>query len=112
MRARRNGVDLYVVTDSEIQHKVSRSFSAGPASLLGSYYFLRNGLRFNLAFTPRYLPRFALMHLIRPTLSDLVRWNARSGLMFRWIGALAAVTGRKGRAPNVVQLLAERQKRD
>jgi len=109
MRARRAGVDLYVATEGAIRHKVSRSFSSRSALLLGNYYFMRNGLRFDYAFNRKHLAAFAIQHLIRPTLSDFARWHVRPGLGLRWLGALAALTGRTGPAPDVVRRLAVRQ---
>jgi GT2 family glycosyltransferase len=109
LRAQSLGVDLQVATACTIRHKVSRSFATEPSSLLGSYYYLRNGLRFGYAYAPRHLPRFLVRYLLRPTVSDIARLNLRRGLGFRWLGALAFVTGRTGQAPQLVARLAERR---
>jgi GT2 family glycosyltransferase len=107
LRARELGVDLLVHTESSIRHKVSRSFAAGPSSLLGSFYFMRNGLSFTYGHARVHLPRFMLQHLIRPTASDVLRLSLRPGLGFRWLGALAFLTGRTGRAPDWIACLAQ-----
>jgi GT2 family glycosyltransferase len=106
-RARSLGVELLVSTKSTILHKVSRSFASGPASVLGGFYFIRNGLRFNWAYRRRYFLGFLWHHLLRPTLAETrhLRWNP--GLLFRWLGAMAFVSGQKGRAPGLVRRLAE-----
>ena len=107
MRAVRCGVSLYVVTGSTIQHHVSRSFGQGPVSLLGSYYFVRNGLRFEARYFSRQLSRFAFQWLIRPA-PALVRDRRLGELAFRWFGALAFASRLNGRAPWVLERLAER----
>jgi GT2 family glycosyltransferase len=110
-RARRLGVSLGVVTGSTLHHKVSRSLSSGPSSLLASYYFVRNGLRFDFAHSRRDLPRFAVDHLLRPTASDLVRLRPRPDLGFRWLGAAGFLIGRGGHPSRPVRQLAARRAR-
>lgn len=107
MRAVGSGVSLYVVTGSTIQHHVSKSLRHGPASLLASYYFVRNGLRFEARYFTRQLPRFAYQWLIRPS-PRLARDRKLAELAFRWLGALALAlaTGLSGRAPRAVERLA------
>jgi GT2 family glycosyltransferase len=107
-RARRLHVELLVATQSTILHKVSHSFASGPASVLGGFYFMRNGLRFDWAYRRRYLLHFLWHHLLRPTLAEVrhLRWTPE--LVFRWLGALAFVSGQEGRAPTLVTRLAER----
>jgi GT2 family glycosyltransferase len=110
MRALRHGVSLYVVPTSMVQHRVSSSFKDASASLLGSYYFARNGLRFEARYFATRLPRFTFQWLIRP-IPALAR-NRRVGeLAFRWLGALAFATRRSGRAPRIVERLASRTTR-
>lgn len=71
LRARANGVDLLVVEESKLRHKVSRSFT-GTARGLGSYYYLRNALLFNKLADPR--PRSArVAWLLRKTVPRMVR---------------------------------------
>jgi GT2 family glycosyltransferase len=108
LRARRQGIELGVVTDSVIHHKVSASFSAGPTSLLGSFYFARNGLRLEKTHCPRYLPRFVMQWLVRATLSAFLHRRARREILFRWLGAFAFVGAVKGRAPRIVERIAGR----
>lgn len=107
MRAIRDGVALYVVTGSTIQHRVSSSLGRGPMSLLGSYYFVRNGLRFETRYSSRHLPRFIVQWLMRPA-PALLRSGRGRELAFRWAGALAFAAGRSGRAPRVLTQLAAR----
>ena len=95
MQALRNGVALFVVTDSRIRHRVSSSFEAGPASLLGVFYFVRNGLRFERRYFPRDLPRFAYQWVVRAT-PTLARAGRFDELAFRWLGAAAFAVGQKG----------------
>jgi len=107
MRAVRHGVALYVVTASTIRHRVSSSFGRGPASPLGGYYFVRNGLRFEARYFARYLPRFVVQWLVRPV-PALLRSGRGRELAFRWFGALAFAAGLRGRAPRVLERLAAR----
>jgi len=110
LRASAEGVRLYVVTASTILHHVSASLGHGPSSLLSSYYFVRNGLRFEIRHSARYLPRFAVQWLVRPApalLQDGRGWE----LAFRWAGAAAFATGRAGRAPAFLERLAARRTR-
>ena len=107
MRAVQYGVSLYVVTASTILHRVSSSFARGPSSLLASYYFVRNGLRFEFHHFARHLPRFVVRWLIRP-IPALIRTGCGRELAFRWLGALAFVARQGGRAPRAVERLAAR----
>jgi GT2 family glycosyltransferase len=108
-RARREGVELLVATQSTILHKVSRSFTSGPASLLGSFYFIRNGLRFDWAYRRQYLLQFMWHHLLRPTLAEVRRLRWKQELVFGWLGAVAFASGQEGRAPELVMRFAERR---
>jgi GT2 family glycosyltransferase len=111
LRARSRGVELLVATGSTLAHAVSSSFAAGPPSRLGSFYGIRNGLRFEARHAPRKLPRFVLRELVRPTASRLARGRWEPGLGYRWLGLLAFLGGQGGQAPRVVRRLAERQTR-
>jgi GT2 family glycosyltransferase len=106
LRARRCGVKLYVATESVIRHKVSRSFESGPSSVLGNFYFVRNGLIFQARYARRYLPAFILRWLVRPSVAAVLRRQSGRGLGFRWLGALAFIARARGRAPTVVERLA------
>lgn len=106
LRARGRGVKLYVTSRSTIEHKVSRSFASGPSSLLGEFYYLRNGLTFELAYARRHIPAFLLRWLIRPTLSSVARRRRGRGTLFRWLGVAAFVARQRGRAPAMVERLA------
>jgi GT2 family glycosyltransferase len=108
LRARKQGIDLLVVTESVVFHKVSASLASGPTSLLGSFYFARNGLRLDSAYFRRYVPRFIMQWLMRPTLSAIAHRRDRRDVLFRWLGALAFVCQIKGRAPRIVERLAAR----
>ena len=108
LRARRHGVRLGLATQSVIKHKVSRSFEAGPQSLLGAFYFVRNGLIFEAEYARKYLLAFALRSLIRPSASALVRRRSVREIVFRWLGALAFIGRVKGRAPRLIERLAGR----
>ena len=110
VRATARGVELFVATDATIRHKVSRSFTSGPSSLLGDYYFIRNGLRFERLHARRFLATFVMRWLLRPTFSDGVRGRCLNRLVFRWLGALAFVAGQTGRAPQRVERLAYRKR--
>lgn len=111
MRARRLGVRLVVATDVHLRHKVSRSFRAPATSLLGSYYFARNGMRFSLRHFPRRTPRFIKEWLLRPTLRALLRRPGATPILFTWLGAFATVNPRQRRAPRTVEAIAERRSR-
>jgi GT2 family glycosyltransferase len=108
MRATSAGVQLLVVPESRIRHKVSRSFT-GSANALGSYYFARNGLI------------FAWRHLgVGPTLAFLrdqvLRRSAREAMRrrefgpgaMRMLGVLAVVMGRRGPAGPIANRAARR----
>ena len=107
MRAAASGTALYVASESRIRHHVSRSFQAPPVSLLGAFYFVRNGLRFESRYFARHLMRFVYRWVVRPTPS-LVRSRRGSEAGFRWLGLCAFMVGQRGRAPVVVEQLARR----
>jgi GT2 family glycosyltransferase len=108
LRARRYGARLCVATQSVIKHKVSRSFGPGAPSLLGNFYFVRNGLTFDAKYARKYLPAFTLRWLIRPSASVLLRRLPVRNIVFRWLGALAFIARVKGRAPISIERLAGR----
>jgi GT2 family glycosyltransferase len=107
LRARHNDVNLYVVTDSIIRHKISRSHALGRVSLLSNFYFVRNGLAFETRYFKRHIPRFVGQWLVRPSITALARRMGRRAIAFRWLGALAFAVRLRGRAPQVVERLAE-----
>jgi hypothetical protein len=106
VRASVHGVRLEVVAASRILHRVSRSFE-GDASLLVSYYFVRNGMRFQWRYFRKHLPRFAVRWLLTPAPS-LLRAGRQEELLFRFLGALAFCTGRSGGAGPMTTRLALR----
>lgn len=108
VRAREGGVRLCVAADGLIMHKVSRSFAAGPSSLLGSFYFARNGLIFQTRHAKRFMLRFVIQWLVRPSASSLIRRAGRREVAFRWLGGFAFVLRLHGRAPRLVERLAAR----
>jgi GT2 family glycosyltransferase len=108
-RARRHRVELLVATQSIILHKVSRSFDSGPASFLGGFYFMRNGLRFDWSFQRRDIVQFLWDQLLRPTLAEARHMRWKPELAFHWLGALAFAIGQEGCAPDLVTRLAERR---
>lgn len=108
LRAVAAGVGLYVATDSVIMHKVSRTFSQGlPLSVLGGFYFVRNGLTFVSRHFRADLARFAFIWLVRPA-PGLLRKGRWRELGFRWMGAAAFALRLRGRAPRVLERLAAR----
>jgi GT2 family glycosyltransferase len=108
-RARRHRVELLVLTQNTILHKVSRTLGSGQASALGGFYFIRNGLRFDWTFRRRYILQFLGQHLLRPTLSDVRHMRWKPDLVFHWLGAIAFAIGQDGRAPDLVMRLAVRR---
>jgi GT2 family glycosyltransferase len=105
-RAVADGVELLVVPASRIQHKVSRSFT-GTAGRLGGYYFARNGLIFAWRHLGRRsAARFFLRQVVRPATRQLLDPARRADGALSWLGALAAVTGRRGPAGGVVLAVA------
>jgi GT2 family glycosyltransferase len=106
VRARRQGVGLRVARESVIMHKVSRSLGSGPSSLLGDFYFVRNGLRFVATYSPRDLPAFVIRWLVRPSLSGLLHRRELHRLGFRWLGFVAFACRANGGAPKLVERLA------
>lgn len=96
-RARAAGVDLLVVQEGVIRHKVSRSFAHGPARLLGRYFFVRNGLRYHAIHAPAHLVRFLLTWVVKPTLRS---GGAPGSRRFAALGVFDAVRGRYGNAPS------------
>jgi GT2 family glycosyltransferase len=98
-RAAAAGVHLAVSTEATILHKVSRSFQSGPTSVLGSFYFVRNGLNFNWTYRRRHAPQFLLEHLLAPTARAIVARRLNDDLRFRWIGTAAWLLRQHGAAP-------------
>jgi GT2 family glycosyltransferase len=104
LRARRAGVDLLVASDSVILHRVSRSFAGRAGELTGSYFFVRNGLRFSAAHCARWIPVFLWRFLIAPAPRTLRAnpWLAA----FQWFGALGFLLRQRGAAPPRLRRLA------
>ncbi|WP_375493130.1 glycosyltransferase family 2 protein [uncultured Jatrophihabitans sp.] len=107
-RAADAGVDLIVAPRSRIRHKVSRSFT-GEASVLGTYYFARNGA----VFAARHLgvrgtARFVVRRVLRSTLGELRDPARRPFALMAYLGLLAALTRRRGPAGRVATALARR----
>jgi GT2 family glycosyltransferase len=110
VRATRAGVRMWIVHDSRVFHRVSRSIGTGPASLLADFYFLRNGLRFQARYFRRECVRFVWAWLLRPA-PRMWRHGLRRPLFFRLLGLGAFGLGQAGRAPKWVERLAERLNR-
>jgi GT2 family glycosyltransferase len=108
LRARAQGVKLYVATRSLIRHKVSRSHVSAPVSLLSSFYFIRNGLMFETRYAKHHRARFVFEWLVRPSLQALRRRASWPDVAFRWLGAVAFMIRISGRAPRAVERLAGR----
>lgn len=101
VRARAAGVQLEVVRDTVIEHKVSQSF-VGAMSALGGYYYLRNALLFQQAVGPRNRRarvRWVVMRVGRPLVGGLLRGRQdRLGLLMQAYAIRDHVRGRYGRA--------------
>jgi GT2 family glycosyltransferase len=107
-RAAALDVELAVVLDSLIRHKVSRSFT-GTAKGLGIYYFSRNGLVFaHRHLGGRATRQFLVRQVLRPSARSLLTPGQRSGALLAWLGALAAVFGKRGAAGSLANALARR----
>ncbi len=106
LRAQRCGVPLLLAAQSVILHRVSRSFASPTGELIGSYFFVRNGLRFNATYGPRWIPAFVWRWLLRPA-PRLLRDNPWL-LAFQWLGALGFLVRQRGGAPVAVRQLAAR----
>jgi GT2 family glycosyltransferase len=107
IRARRQGVRLLVVDEAIIQHHVGHSFQHAPTAL-ASFYFTRNGLRYQWQYARRHVPRFIRDWLVRPAPS-LLRHRRGNVLLFAWLGALAWLIGQVGPVPPALSRLAERR---
>jgi len=108
MRATSAGVQLLVVPESRIRHKVSRSFT-GRANALGSYYFARNGLIFawrHLGVRPTL--GFLRDHVLRRSAGEALRRREFGPGAMRLLGVSAAVMGRRGPAGRIADGAARR----
>jgi GT2 family glycosyltransferase len=116
VRARRRGIDLVVLPEAVIGHRVSASF-VGPAARLGTYYYARNGLHFIgtvLQRSPATQARFLRRHVMPPTVQALRRGEGREALVTSVMVAAAllhAAVRRGGRAPGWLERLASRKPR-
>ena len=106
MRARKAGIDLMISREGRLLHKVSRSFRDTAPSLLGTFYFIRNGLRFEWDHCRRFLPRFLSQWVLRPTLRDLRSRKSLQPHLFALFGAASFVVSQSGTAPRLVQWTA------
>lgn len=103
MRAATEGVELLVVPQSRIRHKVSRSFS-GTANALGSYYHARNGLIFSwrhIGIRPTL--RYLIEHVLRPSFREAARRHEFGPSVMRLLGVAAAALGRRGPAGRLAE---------
>jgi GT2 family glycosyltransferase len=105
LRASRSGTLMAVIPASRIFHRVSRSFDAAEVSLLGNFYFVRNGLRFQASYFGRHRARFVWQWLLLPGPAQLHAGQGRDAL-FRTLGAVTYACGQSGRAPRAVERLA------
>jgi GT2 family glycosyltransferase len=106
MRARRRGVRLIVVNDATLEHRVSRSFRPGATALLGTFYYVRNGLRFHLRWQTRHAFRFCRARVIRPVVRAVVIGSERASAAMALIGVASLCLGSSGRAGPVVSHVA------
>jgi GT2 family glycosyltransferase len=108
MRATSAGVQLLVVSESRIRHKVSRSFT-GRADALGSYYFARNGLIFawrHLGVRPTL--GFLRVQVLMRSAREVVRRRQFGPAAMRLLGVSAALLGRRGPAGRIADRAARR----
>ncbi len=108
MRATSAGVDLFVVPESRIRHRVSRSFT-GRTHVLGSYYFARNGL----IFAQRHLgwrPTLAFLRdqILRRSAREMLRRRQFGPAAMRLLGVWAAALGGRGPAGRFATWVAGR----
>jgi hypothetical protein len=106
MRARARGVHLQVCHEAVLEHRISSSFRSGPASVLSSYYFARNGLRFHLTWQRRHAARFVGRWVAVPAVRSLGRRKGRTDALFRLIGAADCLLGQGGPARHRTHRLA------
>jgi GT2 family glycosyltransferase len=111
MRARKAGIDLMISRDGRLLHKVSRSFRDTAPNLLGTFYFTRNGMRFEWDHFRRFLPRFINQWVLRPTLRDLLHRKPLQAHLFAFFGAASFLVSQSGTAPLLVQWTARLAKR-
>ena len=103
VRARRRGIDLVVLPQAVIHHRVSASF-VGSAAQLGTYYYARNGLRFVgmvLGGDLATRARFARAHLLPQIVGAARRGAVREALQMSIMvttGAVHAALGHGGAA--------------
>ena len=107
LRARSHGVTLLVAYEAVLRHKVSRSFRSGAASMLGAYYYGRNGVLFHARWQRRYLPRFLADRIIRPLGRAALARRGRKSAAFALAGVCAAFLGSRGAAGPMVASVAQ-----
>jgi GT2 family glycosyltransferase len=106
VRATGLGVELVVVGEALLHHRVSRSFARPAMQRLGAFYYGRNGLRFHLRHSRRYVGHFLWRSVLRPGLRSLLRRPGAKDTRFLWLGVFSVLFGSRGAAPHVVQRLA------
>jgi GT2 family glycosyltransferase len=109
LRAVTAGLRLLVADDCLLHHKVSRSFRDGPLPLLGTFYFVRNGLLFHWRHARQDVGHFIVGWVLRPTARVALRRRSDPSLVFAWLGLALAVLGRFGKAPARVERMALRR---
>jgi GT2 family glycosyltransferase len=110
IRARAAGRRLVVRTDLEIRHVVSGSTRSPRTARLVSFYFGRNMMWFSRKYFPDSTSRLARLWLGRAAVRAVLGRVSRSDVLFRWFGALSALVGQSGPAPQWVQRMAGRER--
>lgn len=109
LRALRARVRLEIVPSSIVHHKVSASFR-GPAAVLGSYYYARNGLTLQREHLrePKLGRAFVVHHVLRPALRSVRRHEAGSlaRLVVTLLGLASVPLQVYGPAPRPARLVA------
>lgn len=109
LRALSEGVRLEVVPTSVVHHRVSASFR-GPAAVLGSYYYARNGLTLQREhLREAKLGRaFVVHHVLRPALRSVRRHEVGSlaRLVVTLLGLASVPLRVHGPAPGPARLVA------
>lgn len=110
LRARLEGIQLEVVPQSVIHHKVSASFR-GPSATLGSFYYARNGLTLQREHLKHraHARRFVWRHVLQPALRSLRRREegAAARLSVALLGLACVPLRTYGPAPRWVQIIAK-----
>lgn len=111
MRAAAAGVALRVDRTQTLHHGVSRSFR-GDASMLGTFYYARNGVFFHRRYARGLTARFVLSRVLLPPLRGVLGRGPRlPAWPFGVVGAVFGVAGRGGPAPRWLTAWAGRAAR-